>query len=40
MIWYGAGVVGLLSVLAFGTLAMIFKNAGMHVLERPSADAV
>ncbi len=33
MIWYGAGFVGLFSVLAFGLLAMIFKNAGMHSQE-------
>jgi MFS family permease len=40
MIWYGAGVVGLLSVLAFGSLALIFKDAGMHGHSRPSAETV
>lgn len=39
MIWYGAGLVGLLSVLAFGVLAMIFKNAGMHPQEQNRVKA-
>ncbi len=38
MIWLGGGVIGVVSVLFFVSMAVLFKNAGVQVLKTTSTD--